>query len=228
VRGRVAYTTTVPNPPTVSRTRLMRVRNRDHSSTGELRVTLEGPGAPRVAPRALPLNLRRPQAERTSPDEPRRLEDDLRAGDEGVTRPRSAARGRPSTLPPCESHPVPARGRPRVLLVDDNADALEMLASALGALGYQVETAPDGGAGLELARANPPEVAVLDIGLPVMDGFELARRMREDPRLAGIRLVALTGYGQASDRQKALEAGFDVHLVKPIDVEALVEALSSD
>jgi signal transduction histidine kinase/CheY-like chemotaxis protein len=141
--------------------------------------------------------------------------------------PRSAQVGRPSTIPPGESHPRPARRQTRVLLVDDNEDALEMLASALDALGYRVQTAADGGAGLELARRDPPEVAILDIGLPVMDGFELARRMRQDPRLAGTRLVALTGYGQPTDRSQALAAGFDEHLVKPIDVEALVAALSS-
>jgi PAS domain S-box-containing protein len=115
---------------------------------------------------------------------------------------------------------------PKILVVDDNEDAAEMLAAALGAKGYPTRVAHDAPAGLRIAAEFRPTIAFLDIGLPVMDGYELAARLREMPGLAGIRLIALTGYGQESDRQKTSAAGFQHHLVKPVDFGA-VEALIS-
>ena len=115
----------------------------------------------------------------------------------------------------------------RVLVVDDNEDAAFLFSEALRRLGHHVEVAYDGPIALAVARDNPPEVAFLDIGLPVMDGYELGRRLRE---LAGDnnappRLVAVTGYGHTSDRERSREAGFDLHLVKPIELAQVQDAL---
>ncbi|WNG49328.1 GAF domain-containing protein [Archangium minus] len=105
----------------------------------------------------------------------------------------------------------------RLLVVDDNRDAAELLSELLDSRGYVTRMAFDGPAGLSEANAFRPHVALLDVGLPVMDGYELASRIRQEPALAGIKLVAVTGYGQDSDCRRALAAGFDVHMVKPID-----------
>lgn len=115
--------------------------------------------------------------------------------------------------------------RERLLLVDDNEDAAEMLSEALTQFGYVVRTAPDGPAAILTAEEFRPKIALLDIGLPVMDGYELCRRMRDAFSADGLRLVALTGYGQASDKARAKEAGFDAHLVKPVDLRQLLHLL---
>ncbi len=112
----------------------------------------------------------------------------------------------------------------RVLVVDDNEDAAEMLSEALTELGYSVRSAADGPSALVVAAAFRPHVALLDIGLPVMDGYEVGRRLRTADGQAQLRLVALTGYGQASDKARSREAGFDAHLVKPVDL-AMVRRL---
>ncbi|MFN7133713.1 MAG: response regulator, partial [Myxococcales bacterium] len=122
--------------------------------------------------------------------------------------------------PPTSVQPrVPSR---RVLVVDDNIDAATLLAEALEAHGYAVALAHDGPAALQIARSFEPEVALLDIGLPVMDGFELAQRLRaqmpEEPPL----LIAISGYGQEADRERSRAAGFDAHFVKPADLDAIV------
>jgi PAS domain S-box-containing protein len=114
----------------------------------------------------------------------------------------------------------------QVLVVDDNHDAAALLADALGAWGHVVRVAHDGPGALHALQAFTPDVAVLDIGLPVMDGYELARRIRADTALRGVRLLAVTGYGQAKDRADAAQAGFDAHLVKPVDLASLDAALS--
>jgi signal transduction histidine kinase len=114
---------------------------------------------------------------------------------------------------------------PRVLVVDDNEDAAIMLADALRTLGFEVRTAHDGPRAVALAGEFRPDVALLDIGLPMMDGYEVARRLREAETTAGVTLVALTGYGQESDRRRSEEAGFSAHLVKPIDLDALAKLL---
>jgi len=115
----------------------------------------------------------------------------------------------------------------RILVVDDSVDGAEMLAAALSAKGYRTKVAFDALAALRIAADFRPAIAFLDIGLPVMDGYELAARLRGLPELKGIRLFALTGYGQESDRQKTRDAGFDHHFVKPIDLDA-IEAVLSD
>jgi PAS domain S-box-containing protein len=117
-----------------------------------------------------------------------------------------------------------ARGR-KVLLVDDNVDAMEMMAFLLAEMGYEAHTTADAGNLVQMAMAQRPDVIVLDIGLPGVDGYELARMIKRQPLLASIRLVAHTGYGSPEDRRKAQEAGFDAHLVKPAELEDLEKAL---
>jgi signal transduction histidine kinase len=116
----------------------------------------------------------------------------------------------------------------RILIVDDNVDAAETLASILHIFGHTTRIAHDGPAGLDAALAFAPDVALLDIGLPVMDGYEVARRMRAQPQLANTRLISLTGYGQQDDRIRSQDAGFETHLVKPIDIEVLHVILLAD
>ncbi|TMA46018.1 MAG: response regulator, partial [Deltaproteobacteria bacterium] len=110
-------------------------------------------------------------------------------------------------------------------LVDDNEDALEMLAELLRAAGHNVLTAGDGPAALAAAPRFRPDIAVLDIGLPAMDGYELASRLRAQAGGEAPILVALSGYGQDGDRTRSDAAGFALHLVKPIDAEQLLGAL---
>lgn len=118
-----------------------------------------------------------------------------------------------------------SRGVPRrVLIVDDGEDTAESLAAILGFWNYEVGTASDGDEALARAAACRPDVVVLDIGLPGMSGYELAGHFRSRYG-AGIRLIAMTGYGRPEDVQRALDAGFDVHLVKPIDPDRLREAI---
>jgi CheY-like chemotaxis protein len=114
-----------------------------------------------------------------------------------------------------------------VLIVDDNEDGAEMLSIILSQKGYDTRVAHDAPGALEIAAQFKPATAFIDIGLPVMDGYELAGRLRADPSLSGIRLIALTGYGQESDFQRGREAGFDEHLVKPVDITA-VEAAAAN
>jgi two-component system CheB/CheR fusion protein len=113
----------------------------------------------------------------------------------------------------------------RVVVIEDNPDGAEMLRLLLEHAGYEVFTAGDGRSGVELIERVGPQVALVDIGLPVMDGFEIARWVRANAKHKDLFLLALTGYGQASDRAAALRAGFDEHLVKPVDSETLREVL---
>jgi len=113
----------------------------------------------------------------------------------------------------------------RVLLVDDNIDAMEMMGFLLAEMGHEAWTTHDASQIVPLALQHRPQVIVLDIGLPGADGYELARMLKAHPELKHIRLVAHTGYGSPEDRRKALEAGFDAHLVKPAELEDLEKAL---
>jgi PAS domain S-box-containing protein len=125
------------------------------------------------------------------------------------------------------SAPLPGEARPvRVLVVDDNVDAAATLGMLLEACGYAVMVENDSLRALEVALRECPEVGLLDIGLPEMDGNELARRLRMDPRTRPMLLVAVTGYGQEQDRRVALEAGFDHHMVKPVDLDRLAAILA--
>jgi signal transduction histidine kinase/CheY-like chemotaxis protein len=120
----------------------------------------------------------------------------------------------------------PARAGIRVLVVDDNTDAAELLADALRGRGYEVRTASDGTLALRVVAQWDPQVVVLDIGLPGLDGYTVARELRRSEVRPERRLIALTGYGQPSDRNRAKEAGFDALLLKPASLKAVFEAVS--
>jgi CheY-like chemotaxis protein len=115
----------------------------------------------------------------------------------------------------------------RVLVVDDNVDAAAMLAMLLEAQGHEVLVEHGSLRALERAKADKPQVCLLDIGLPEIDGYELARRLRSLTDLNSAVLIAVTGYGQHSDRESALAAGFDHHLVKPVDTEKLASLFAT-
>jgi PAS domain S-box-containing protein len=117
--------------------------------------------------------------------------------------------------------------RLRILVVDDNVDSTESLALLLRLQGHEVRTARDGPSALELAATFRPEVLLLDIGMPGMSGYEVARQTRQMPEVSNAFLVAQTGWAQDEDRRRALEAGFDHHLVKPVDFAALEQLLAS-
>ena len=136
-----------------------------------------------------------------------------------------------ATPPPSSASSIemvkPVGGSLRVLLVEDNVDAAETMALVLGAFGHDVRTAHDGLSGLKVAIEYRPHVVLLDIGLPGMDGFGVAKQLRLQPTLKNIVLVAMTGYGEVAARQRSVDAGFDHHLVKPADFGKLQEILSS-
>lgn len=126
------------------------------------------------------------------------------------------------------SNGVPPREPPvRVLVVDDNTDGAKTLSMLLQLAGYHVRTASDGLTALSVAESFRPNAIFLDIGLPVLDGYEVARRIRANTALEGVLLIALTGYGQDSDRERSLSAGFDHFFVKPTDPRVLCELLGS-
>jgi CheY-like chemotaxis protein len=112
------------------------------------------------------------------------------------------------------------------LIVEDNKDAREGLQLLLSYAGHDVETSEDASGALDKLRAFQPEIALIDIGLPGVDGYALARMARQTPEARATRLVALTGYGCAEDRQKALAAGFDAHMTKPVDPDRLYAFLN--
>lgn len=127
------------------------------------------------------------------------------------------------------SSPVASMGmRPglRVLVVDDNVDTATTVSLLLQKAGCVTETAYDGPSALDCANRFHPDAAVLDIGLPGFDGYELAKRFRANPGLTPMKLIAISGYGQEQDRSRAKDAGFDHHLVKPVQLEALTRLLS--
>jgi CheY-like chemotaxis protein len=111
-------------------------------------------------------------------------------------------------------------------VIEDNADAREALRILLEVWGHEVQAAADGPEGVAVARAFGPEVALVDIGLPGVDGYAVGRQLRDLPAGRRPLLVALTGYGQPADRQRAIAAGFDAHLVKPVDTAALAAVLA--
>lgn len=120
-----------------------------------------------------------------------------------------------------------ARGA-RIVVVEDNADGREALCELLGLAGFDCHSAADGEAGLALIERIHPHAAILDLGLPLLDGLEIARRLRADGKHAGMYLIALTGYGQRTDREQALAAGFDDHLIKPVDTRDLLRLLGPE
>jgi PAS domain S-box-containing protein len=143
-------------------------------------------------------------------------------GDERRPRRQEDASEGGGSHPPRNHHP---RGERRILVVDDNVAAAQMLSLLLSRLGrHQVSCAHDGPSAVERVRSDHPEIVLLDIGLPTMDGYEVGRAIRQDPAFDDVLMVALTGYGQEEDRRRSREAGFDEHLVKPpamADIERL-------
>jgi CheY-like chemotaxis protein len=129
-------------------------------------------------------------------------------------------------------HPPGADGEPhrapkcRILVVDDNRDGADSLTLMLQALGHEVGTAYDGEEAVTAAGAFRPEVVLLDLGMPKLNGYDTCRRLREQPWGRGMVLLALTGWGQEEDRRRTEEAGFDHHLVKPVDPAALLKLLT--
>jgi CheY-like chemotaxis protein len=116
----------------------------------------------------------------------------------------------------------------RIVLIDDNPDIRETMQQLLECLGHEVAVASDGPSGVELVLDQKPQVALVDIGLPGFDGYQVARRLRAEIPAAELRLVAMTGFGQSSDRDEALAAGFDSHLIKPARTDQIQRALRGE
>lgn len=113
----------------------------------------------------------------------------------------------------------------RILVIEDNEDAREMLRALLQGAGHSVRVAGDGESGIIEAMAFRPDVALIDVGLPGISGYDVARQLRKEDWGHTVRLIAVTGYGQPEDRRRATDAGFDDHLVKPVDADQLAKAL---
>ncbi len=145
-----------------------------------------------------------------------------------VRLPASTAPAHPENTPTRAARPAIADDRARrVLIVDDNCDAAEMISDLLAVAGHEVRVANDPSQALSLADAFRPHIAILDIGLPVMDGYMLGAELRARLGDAGPILIALSGYGHAKDKRRSEEAGFAFHLVKPVDVETLEQIIDS-
>jgi CheY-like chemotaxis protein len=127
---------------------------------------------------------------------------------------------------PAASAAAAESGSRRVLVVEDNPDGLETLVALLEMLGHEVAGAADGRQALQRAAEFRPQVVLLDLGLPVMDGFEVARTLRQDARFEDVFIAALTGWGADGDRRRTADAGFDAHLTKPVDLPALEAVLA--
>ena len=114
-----------------------------------------------------------------------------------------------------------------ILLVEDHPEVAKAQALLLRAIGYEVEIAGDGPTAVEMAKSSLPDIAIVDIGLPGFDGYQVAESLRADPATSSIRLIALTAYGSPEDRQRSRQSGFELHLVKPASIDQLRRALTS-
>jgi CheY-like chemotaxis protein len=137
------------------------------------------------------------------------------------------AGGESPNSPSLTTHHSPPAPQLRVLLVDDNVDTVLSFSMLLRALGHDVQTAYDGLTAVQVAFDYKPDVVLLDIGLPFLNGYEVAKRIRREPTLQNAVLIALTGYGQETDQQTALQAGFNHHMVKPARLEQLQKILAA-
>ena len=144
-------------------------------------------------------------------------------GSEFIVRLPVSAHQSASRQPADDPAPVSPERR-RVLIADDNRDAADSLALLLELSGHEVRVAHLGQTALSLAQTFRPDVALLDIGMPDLSGYEVARALRQEPWATDLQLIALTGWGQDDDRRRALEAGFDHHLTKPVDPDQLGRA----
>ncbi|WP_025872720.1 hybrid sensor histidine kinase/response regulator [Methylobacillus glycogenes] len=133
-------------------------------------------------------------------------------------------RAEPNIIAPA----MPKSGLPTIMVVDDNADGAEMLASLMNMMGYVTLVENGSHSALNTAREAQPQICILDIGLPDMDGNELARRLRAQPETANALLIAVTGYGQPGDKETSLQAGFDHYLIKPVDISSLFTLLAAE
>jgi PAS domain S-box-containing protein len=153
--------------------------------------------------------------------------DGLGRGSEFAVRlPTATVASAPASLPTDSEVPGPVKGR-RILIVDDSEDGAEFLALLLQVSGHETRQAHDGPAAIEAAEQFRPDAVLLDIGLPRMNGYEVCRRIREQAWGRDLVLIALTGWGQEEDLRRSREAGFDAHMVKPVDHQALMELLAS-
>lgn len=132
-----------------------------------------------------------------------------------------------SAVPDFSNEAAPVPSSLRVLVIDDNTDAADTLGEVLSLSGHHVEVAYTGPSGLEAARKIIPQVVLCDLGLPGMNGYEVASELRRSPATATARIIAVSGYGQPEDRRRSQEAGFDLHLTKPVDPAALTRLLST-
>ncbi|HEY9106310.1 MAG TPA: response regulator, partial [Roseateles sp.] len=130
-----------------------------------------------------------------------------------------------AAVPAAAAAPAPAKPR-RVLVVDDNEDAAESMAMLLSVLGHEVRVQRDGPAALAAAAEFLPQAVFCDVGMPGMDGYEVATRLRQDPRLTATLLVALTGWGSQDDKKRSCAAGFDAHLTKPASLDAIIALMA--
>jgi CheY-like chemotaxis protein/two-component sensor histidine kinase len=196
--------------------RMIRVVVRDEGSQAVLRVEDDGVGIPAdVLPRIFGLFVHGGTIEAASEGADRGSVFTVRLPRIALTESASTAGGDPGRI---------GRTRRQVLIVEDNDDVREMLKAWLEHEGHEVLEAADGAAAIRIVADFQPALALIDIGLPLVDGFEVARYIRRQPRQPQ-RLIALTGYGQDEDRQRCLAAGFDEHLVKPIDPHRLTTLL---
>jgi len=194
---------------------------------GEVAATSPGPGQGSEFVIRLPLLRDDEESVAVDPE----AAEEGEAATEAVVEAEAAASSSPSasevtTLVTPFAAAGAARLARRILIADDNNDALESLATLLELSGHEVYTATNGGTALQSAERHLPEVVLLDIGMPLLDGYEVAKRIRAQPWGQRITLVALTGWGQDSDRRRSREAGFDSHLVKPLDLETLTDLLA--
>ncbi|HZI84315.1 MAG TPA: ATP-binding protein, partial [Casimicrobiaceae bacterium] len=155
----------------------------------------------------------------------------LTAASEGVGKGsqftvRLAATDHEPIVAPVAASPMIAPSQ-RILIVDDNRDAADSLGTLLQMLGAEVRVVHDGNAALDAFGSFRPRVTLLDLGMPGMDGYEVARRIRARPDARGATLIALTGWGQERDRHRTAEAGFDGHLTKPVDIDMVAAALAA-
>jgi PAS domain S-box-containing protein len=143
-----------------------------------------------------------------------------------VRQPITAAPAKEKTAATPDQEPLPTIARKRILVVDDNRDAASSLAMLLKIFGHETQVAHDGQEALDLAATYQPEIALLDIGMPKMSGYDVCRRLRGQPTGNDMIIVAVTGWGQEADRQKSVEAAFDGHMVKPVEPRALLKLLA--
>jgi PAS domain S-box-containing protein len=183
-------------------------------------------GARQVAPHGLGigLTLARQLAEMHGGSVEARSEGHGRGSEFVVRLPVESTEGDATSALPAAGKPGPSR---RVLVVDDNPDAADSLGVVLALHGFETQTAHDGRAAFEALESFQPSVILLDLGMPGMSGYEVAERIRQHPQGRGITIIALTGWGQARDRQRCQDAGIDHYLVKPVDLEVLRQLLGS-